>query len=417
MSLLIYNANQIVTCESIHRKQYKVHSELGDIKLLRNHSIVIENEIISDITSNISKSDLNNFDNIIDASNYSILPGLIDAHTHLVFAGPRAKEFELITQGKSYEEIAKSGGGINTTVRATRSASKDELMRLAVDRLKESISFGVTTLEVKSGYGLDKKSEIKILECLERLNITQEVELIPTFLGAHTIPFDFKDDRERYIDSILNDMIPEISSRKLAKYCDVFLEKTAFSFNESRLILQKAKEFGLELKLHCDQFNSIGGVDLGIELNVKSIDHLEMISEKDIVKLSQSEIAAVLLPGVSYFLKIPYAPARKLIDNGAIVVLATDFNPGSCMTQNLPLIMNIAATQMNMSINETIHAVTINAAYSLGLDSKVGSIEIGKQADLLILNSPTYQNLVYHFGVNHTKYTIKKGKVIYERNN
>ncbi len=416
MSLLLFNANQILSCKP-NNGLFKKSEELKDLSLLKKCSIVIESDSIADITNKITEKDFGKFDQVIDVSNSAVLPGLIDAHTHLVFAASREEEFEKRTQGVSYEEIARSGGGINSTVNATRSAQLDELLNLSVSRLRESMSYGITTIEIKSGYGLNLETEIKMLECIKKLNEMNLCDCKPTFLGAHTFPNEFKNDRTNYVALIIDEMLPKISELELAEFCDIFVEKTAFSVEEAESILRKAKSLGFKLKLHCDQFNSIGGIDLGIELGVKSIDHLEMTTDSDIEKLSKTEIASVLLPGVSYFLNIPYAPARKLIDSGAIVVLATDFNPGSCMTQNLPLIMNLAAIQMKMSINETINAVTINAAYSLGVENQVGSIEIGKQADFLILNSPNYQNLVYHFGTNHTKFTIKKGKVVYERNN
>lgn len=414
MKTLLFRASQILTCKPTNGK-FKRKEELNDLGILENYSIIIEDEKIVDIVS-AKNFNFSEFDLVLDCQNKVVMPGLIDAHTHLIFAGLRADEFEMRLAGKSYEEIAQKGGGIVKTVSATRTTSKAELKKLALHRINEAIAFGITTLEVKSGYGLDFDTEIKMLEIANELNIESPLEIVPTFLGAHSIPSEYKNDRNGYINLITEKLIPEISQRKLAQFCDVFLEKTAFSVEESSLILNSGKKNGLHLKLHCDQFNSLGGVQLGIDLNVKSIDHLEMITDQDIKKLSQTDIASIILPGVSYYLKIPFAPARKMIDEGSIVVLGTDFNPGSCTTQNLPLIMNIAAIYNGMKLNETINAVTINAAYSLNLENKVGSIEIGKQADILILNTNEYKNLIYYFGKNFTQTVIKRGRIIYERN-
>ena len=415
MKILLYRSTQLLTCKP-ENKRFKRTSELNDVGLIEDVSLIIEDEKISDITSN-KDFNFSSFDLVIDCRNNVVMPGLIDSHTHLIFAGSRSDEFEMRVAGKSYEEIAEKGGGIVKTVEATRESSKDALIKLAIERLEEALSSGITTIEIKSGYGLDYATELKMLECAKDLQNLQPVEIIPTFLGAHTIPQEFKNNRSAYIELITKKLIPEISENHLAKFVDVFLEKTAFTVDETRLILEKAKKHNLELKLHCDQFNSLGGVELGIELGVKSLDHLEMITDEDIKKLSKTEIVATVLPGVSYFLKIPFTPARKMIDAGCIVSIATDFNPGSCTSQNLPLMMNMATLYNGMKLNETINSVTINAAYSLGLEEKIGSLEIGKQADILILKTSDYKNLVYYFGKNLTKTVIKKGKVVYERNN
>jgi len=414
MKTLLYRASQVLTCKPANGK-FKRKNELNDVGLKEDFSLVVEDDLISDIASS-KDFDFSKFDIVIDCRNKVILPGLIDSHTHLIFSGSRADEFEMRVAGLSYEEIAEKGGGINRTVLATRNSSKDELKNLADERIKNAIRFGVTTLEVKSGYGLDYETELKMLEVVNELNKNSNYELIPTFLGAHTIPLEFKDKRSEYLKLITEKLLPEIRKKNLAKYCDVFLEKTAFSLEESKLILESARMNGLELKLHCDQFNSLGGVKLGIDLNVKSLDHLEMITDNDIKLLSETDIVATILPGVSYFLKIRYAPVREMIDNGCIIAIATDFNPGSCTSQNLPLMMNIATLYNGMKLNETINSVTINAAYSLGLENKLGSIEVGKQADLLILNTNDYKNLVYYFGSTFTQTVIKRGKIIYERN-
>jgi len=415
MKILLYRSTQLLTCKP-ENKRFKRSSELNDVGLIEDVSLIIEDEKISDITSN-KDFNFSSFDLVIDCRNNVVMPGLIDSHTHLIFAGSRSDEFEMRVAGKSYEEIAEKGGGIVKTVEATRESSKDALIKLAIERLEEALSSGITTIEIKSGYGLDYATELKMLECAKDLQNLQPVEIIPTFLGAHTIPQEFKNNRSAYIELITKKLIPEISENHRAKFVDVFLEKTAFTVDETRLILEKAKKHNLELKLHCDQFNSLGGVELGIELGVKSLDHLEMITDEDIKKLSKTEIVATVLPGVSYFLKIPFTPARKMIDAGCIVSIATDFNPGSCTSQNLPLMMNMATLYNGMKLNETINSVTINAAYSLGLEEKIGSLEIGKQADILILKTSDYKNLVYYFGKNLTKTVIKKGKVVYERNN
>lgn len=415
MKLLLFKANQLLKCDASNGK-FKRKSELNDIGLLEDYSILIEDEKIIEITSK-KDFDFSQFDLVIDCRNKVVMPGLIDSHTHLIYAGSRADEFEMRLEGRTYEEIAYRGGGIVRTVNATRNSSKEELKNVGKFRLQRAIEFGITTIEIKSGYGLDYETEIKMLECANELNLESPIDIFTTFLGAHSIPPEYKNKRDEYIKILTNDLIPEISKRNLAKFCDVFLEKTAFTVEESKKILEIGKKFGLQPKLHCDQFNSVGGVQLGIDLNCKSIDHLEMITDEDIKKLSKTDITTIILPGVSYYLKIPFAPARKMIDEGCVVALATDFNPGSCTTQNLPLIMNMGAIYNGMKLNETINAVTINAAYSLGVENLVGSIEVGKQADLIILNTNDYKNLVYYFGNNLIKTVIKRGKIIYERNN
>lgn len=414
MKILLYRASQLLTCKPANGK-FKRKSELNNIGLLEDHSVVIEDEKIIDITT--EDIDFSQFDLVIDCQQKVVMPGLIDSHTHLIFAGSRSDEFESRLKGITYEEIAKKGGGITKTVMATRKASKDELIRLALERISETISLGITTIEIKSGYGLDYENEIKMLECISEIKDKVKIDLVPTFLGAHTIPVEYFNNRTSYINLLTDELIPTVSKRQLAQFCDVFLEKTAFSIEETKKIFNAAQNNNLQLKLHCDQFNSIGGVKLGIDFNVKSIDHLEMITDEDIKQLSKTDIVATILPGVSYFLKIPFAPVRKLIDEGCIVALASDFNPGSCTSQNLPLLMNMAAIYNGMQLNETINSVTINAAYSLGLENIIGSLEPGKQADILILNTNDYKNLIYYFGKNFTKTVIKRGEIIYERNN
>lgn len=414
MKTLLFNAKQILTCKP-QKEFFKRGKELSDIGLIENASIILKDSSISEITQN-TKFNFNEYDHVIDCTSKVIIPGLIDSHTHLVFAGSRSDEFEMRIEGKTYEEIAQKGGGITKTVSHTRISSKEELIKLASDRLKKALSYGVTTIEIKSGYGLDYENEIKMLEVINELNSKNNIEIIPTFLGAHAIPPEYKHNRKEYISLIVEKLIPYISQKKLAIFCDAFLEKTAFNLEETKTILSKAKEYNLIPKLHTNQFDDIGGVGLGIELNVKSLDHLEILSDDDIIKLSKTKITTVILPAVSYFLKIPFSPARKMIDEGCIVALASDFNPGSSTTQNPYLIMNIASLYNEMKINEVINSFTINAAYGLGISDKVGSIEINKQADLVILNTDDYRNIVYYFGNNFTETVIKKGKIVYATN-
>ncbi len=407
--LLIENAKQVVTCHT-HGRKFKSGKYQSEIGVLDNASILVEKGIISwvgkKIPSTILKKDLRK----IDAKNKIVLPGFIDCHTHTVFAGDRANEFSMRIRGMSYEEIAAAGGGIISTVKATRKASKEELVRLAMKRLKVSQNFGVTSIEIKSGYGLDVKNEIRMLEVISELKKKSPLDIYSTFLGAHAFPKDVS--RKEYIDSILYEMIPLIAKRELAIFIDAFCEKNYFTPKESQTIFEQGRKFGLVPKLHTNQFNSIGGIETAIKTKCISVDHLEVMTEKEIKHLAGTNIIAVLLPAVSYFLGIPYAPARKLIANKIPVALATDFNPGSSMTQNIQLVMSLAVRMLKMNIEETINTVTINAAASLGVSDKVGNIEEGKQADLLIFDLPDYKHLLYNFGVNHLETMIKNGRVL-----
>ncbi len=410
---LLFGASQILTCQT-SINHYKVGKQLQDVGLLTNHSIVIEDGIIKDIIPEHSIKNFSDFE-IIDVKGKTILPGLIECHSHLSFSGNRSNEFKMKLEGISYEEIAKNGGGILSTVSSVRNISIDELFSKMKPRVSEFISQGVTTLEIKSGYGLDFENEIKQLHSIKLVEEFFPIDIVSTFLGAHTYPIEFKKNRQEYLEIITNKMIPHISKNKLAEFCDGFCEKTAFSAEEIDFIFNQAKNYGLKVRLHTEQFNIIGGIDVAIKHNATSVDHLEVIDDDGILKLSNKEIVCVLFPGMSFFLNHHYAPARKLIDSGCIVALSTDFNPGSSHILNLHLIMQIAALKMKMNFEEIINSVTINAAKAIDRNNEVGSIEINKKADFAVFDTDNYTDIFYNVGRNLIYYTIKKGNIIYKK--
>ncbi|MGE5351634.1 MAG: imidazolonepropionase [Acidobacteriota bacterium] len=411
---LLYSPSVIVTV-STGGKNFKRGVGMREVNALEGHSIVLEDEIIKDIIPDSSVKS-GNYDKIIDLSGKTVLPGLIDCHTHLVFAGSRADEFRQKISGTTYEEIARSGGGITKTVRAVRKTSFDDLVKIARPRIEYAISQGITSLEIKSGYGLSLEDEMKLLRVINRLNALYEIDIIPTFLGAHTFPEEYKSDREGYISLIIDKMLPFAAKEGLAEFCDAFLEATAFNKEEVARIFSRARELGFKIKLHSEQFNAMGGVEVAVNYKATSLDHLEMVTDEGIEKIAATETVCVLLPGVSFFLNYGFAPARRLIEKDAIVALSTDYNPGSSNIANMNLVMSLAAIKMKMTVEEVISAVTINAAKALGLSNKTGSIEIGKKADLAVFDTPEYSDIVYQVAKNLNCMTIKNGKVIYTGN-
>ncbi len=412
MKTLFKNPAQIVTVDTNGKNEKRGH-EASEIGVLEDTSIVTENGKIVELIH--TRNATGKYDEVLDLSGKTVLPGLIECHTHTAFAGSRANEFKLRLQGKSYEEIAKAGGGINTTVQAVRKASFEELLELVIPRVKYFIAQGITTLEIKSGYGLSFYDEIKLLQVIGKLNDIFPIDIVPTFLGAHTFPPEYKNDHAKYIDIITNELIPYIAEQNLAVFCDAFCESTAFSAGEVDVIFSAAEDAGLKLKLHTEQFNNIGGLETALKHNAVSVDHLEVLPEDKVHAIAGSDTVAVLLPGVSFFLDYDYAPARKLIDSGALVALATDYNPGSSHIQNLNLIMSFAAIKMKMSVEEIISAVTINAAKALGKEKETGSIETGKNADFAIFDTNEYADIVYNVGKNLNWMTVKKGKLVYKK--
>lgn len=350
----------------------------------------------------------------VDMKGKTVFPGFIDSHTHPVFAGNRADEFEARLQGKTYQEIAKAGGGILKTVDATRRASEVTLYELTKARLLRSLSFGVTTIEAKSGYGLTTAAELKSLRVLKRLQKELPMTLVSTFMGAHDIPPEYRNNPDGYVNLICREMIPAVAEEKLAEHCDVFCEEGYFTVEQSRKILLTGLEYGLTPRIHAEEFNNLESAAMSCDIGALSADHLLYLSDAGIERLASSNTVATVLPGTAFYLKMKqYAPARKLLDAGATVAIATDFNPGSCMSQNLQLMMVFGCLYMGMLPHEVIRAVTISAAKALNLDVDRGSLEAGKRADLAVFNMQTYNELMYHYGVNRISEVWVGGTRVY----
>ncbi len=353
----------------------------------------------------------------LDVDGRVVLPGFVDSHTHLIHAASRAEEYELKIQGASYEEIARKGGGILNSVKKLRAATSEALKSRALAALVEFASYGTTTVEAKSGYGLDVASELKILKLHQELNRVQPLEIVSTFLGAHVVPQEYRgkpDGAERYLSLLIEKLLPEVVVGDLAEYCDVFCERGAFTVGQSKKLLLKAKEHGLGPRLHAEQLSRTGATKLAVELQAASCDHLEQVNGADIRALAKSKTVATLLPGCDFHLGLKqYAPARKLIEAGAIVALATDYNPGTSPTMSMPMILSLACTQLRMTPAEAIAAATINAAYGLGREKTIGSLEPGKQADLAVWEVEDYREIPYYFGMDVCWMTMKRGEIIW----
>jgi imidazolonepropionase len=412
MELLLRNIKQLVTVNNAGNP-FRAGKAMRNIGVIENASVFVEDGIIQWVgPADGFNIPLRQDAEILDAYSFVAIPGFVDAHTHALFAGGRENEFAMRSEGKSYREIAAQGGGILSTVAATRAATKKELKKWTSTRLDAMMKQGTTTVEIKSGYGLDADAEIKMLEAIKELRDEHLMTVVPTFLGAHAVPPEHKESRGAYVELICEHMLPYIAKKNLARFCDAFCESGYFTVDECRKILERARSLRLQLKLHADEFTPIGGTELAVELGAISVDHLEHINSNGVNALRNHETVAVVLPGVSFFLRNPYAPARDLIDAGIPVAIASDFNPGSCMSFSMPLMMTIACTQMSLTPEEAICAATLNGAAAVGLSSFLGSIEVGKQADIILYDIPNYQYVAYQFGTNLVSKIIKKGTIL-----
>ncbi|MCS7233047.1 MAG: imidazolonepropionase [Synergistetes bacterium] len=414
VDILIYNISQLIRVKD-DKKGPKIGEEMLDLGVIESAAIAICDGRIIDVGKSEDLFEKYvDASNKIDASGCIVLPGFVDAHTHLPFIGTREDEFLMRLKGVEYIEILKAGGGILNTVEKVRSASKEELFKTTIANAFKLLSSGITTAEAKSGYGLNLEDEIKQLEVLRDINLLGPLEVIPTFLGAHAIPKEYKNDRKGYIELLKNVALPEVVSRGLAVYCDVFCDEGVFSIEETEEILTKAKELGLKLRIHADEIAPVGGAELAANLGAKSAEHLIKVSDRGIEMMAEKGVFAVLLPGTSFSLRKPYAPARKFISAGVPVALGTDFNPGSCYCSSMEMVLQLAVLAMGMLPEEAIVASTLNSAYSVDIGDKVGSIDIGKQADITIMDVPKYAFLFYEIGRSHVKTVIKKGRIVYE---
>ncbi len=411
MKILIKNIKQLV---SPVNEDYAILSDFKRLNVYENVSIVVNNGIIEEIIDNPSPDV--DIAGVINARNQVVMPAFVDPHTHIVFGGTREDEFNMRIQGKTYMEIARAGGGINSTVKKTREAGEAELYQAAKRNILKMIEHGVATFEIKSGYGLNTETELKQLRVIQRLRENMPVDIKATFLGAHEVPPEYKENKDKYIDILINEMLPAAKEQGIAEYCDIFCEEGVFSVEESRKILTKAKELGFKIRMHADELTPLGGAELAAELGAKSADHLVYISDKGIDAMVSKNVVFVMLPGTTFFLMSQkYAPAKKIAERGGIVALSTDFNPGSSYTHSMPMIITLACLKMGLTIEQAINAATINAAYSLDLHNKTGSTHKGKQADLIFLDIPSYKFLVYNYGVNHVTAVMKKGRIIFQK--
>lgn len=400
-SIAILNCSQVVTLAGPARP--RVGTELCELGIISNGGLFVRDGLIEQVGSNSQIEKLSEPNTtVVDAGGRVLLPGFVDAHTHPVFAGTRVDEFEERSTGATYQEIAARGGGIQSTVNHTRAASGEELVAACRRYTHWFLRGGTTTVEAKSGYGLSLEDELKLLRAIKRLNEATPLRYVPTFLGAHSIPPEYRSRRDEYVSLIIDEMLPRIAQEKLAEYCDVFCEERVFTTDESWKILSAARCHGLSLRMHADQLSLSGGAKLAAELGTVTADHLEYTDAEGIAALRQAGVQPVLLPGSVYALgSSRYPAAREMIDAGLAVVLATDFNPGSSPTPSMTMVLSLAATHMKMTPAEAISAATINAAYSLNRGHKIGSLEPGKIADFVIHDCADYRELAYFFGIEH----------------
>lgn len=409
--LLIVNADELVTIAGANDKP-RIGNQMRDIGVIRDGAIAIQEGRIAAVGKTADVKSTFKADVVISANGKTVTPGLVDPHTHLIFSGSREDEFQMRVEGAYYLEILAAGGGILRTVRETRKASLDKLTESGSKTLDTMIEHGTTTIEAKSGYGLDTKNEVKILEAVKRLNQMHSVDVVPTFLGAHTIPPEYKTNMRGYMDLVTAEMIPRISEKNLAQFCDVFCEKGAFTLEQSRKILSTGKENGLLPKIHADEMSMLGGAELAADIQATSADHLLFSSDDGLRAMAKRDVTAVLLPAAAFTLMTgKYADARKMIDIGLPVALGTDFNP-NCMVESQQLTIAFACHMMRLLPGEALVAVTINAAHAVGRASEIGSLQTGKKADIVIFDAPNHKFLGYHFGSNLVDKVIKNGRVV-----
>lgn len=411
MDLIIKNIGKLVTMEGSFFP--RIGKQMNEINILEDAYIAVVEGKIFEVGRGEDYKELVGENTIIDdAKGMLVTPGLIDSHTHLVHGGSRENEFSKKLNGVPYIQILQEGGGILSTVNATKKATFDELYNKAKKSLDRMLEFGVTTVEEKSGYGLNLETEIKQLEVAHKLDNDHPVDLVHTFLGAHAVPVEYKEDSKAYIKLLVEEIMPKVKEQGLAEFCDVFCEEGVFSVEESEYILSKAKEMGYKLKIHADEIVPIGGAELAAKLGCISADHLMAASDEGLKDMAEKGVIANILPGTSFNLNKPSADGRKMIDLNVPISLSSDYNPGSCPSENLQFVMQLGCLNLKMTPNEVLTAVTINAAHCIDRAGEIGSIEVGKKADIAVFDAPNVEYLMYHFGINHIDRVYKEGKLV-----
>ena len=411
---IVHNAKQIVTVKG--KTSACSGNEMKNLVIIENECIAVKDGKIIEINKINELKNKYHTLQWLDAENTIITPGFVDPHTHPVFVNTRENEFEMRIEGKTYVDISKAGGGILSSIKAVRDADEDLLYELAYDRISKMIEYGTTTLEAKSGYGLSTESELKMLRVIHRLKESMPVDIAVTFMGAHEFPLEFRNNRNAYIDLLINEMMPEVKKQNLAEYVDIFTEAHVYNIEESRKILVKAKELGFKIRMHADEIEAIGGAELAAEMNAVSADHLGACSDKGINAMRDAGVIAVLLPGTLFSLGSKnYARARDMINAGLPVAIATDYNPGSCNLDSMQFAISLSCIQMRMLPSEALTAATFNSACAIEKQHELGSLETGKNADFLMLDIPSIAFIPYHLGSNCVKKVFKKGDLIYSR--
>ena len=410
----IRHTSELVTCKGPAPKKGK---DMADIGLIEDGGVLIHDDKIFAVGTTEELDKIVNLDEyeVIDATGKTVLPGFVDSHTHFIFGGYRANEFSWRLKGDTYMSIMERGGGINATVVPTKEATLEELVEVGKERMNRMLEFGVTTVEGKSGYGMDCDTELKQLRAMKKLDEIHPVDIVTTFLGPHSVLPQYKGKEREFIDMLLKDVMPIVKEENLAEFADIFCEKNVFEIEDSEYYLTKAKEMGFKLKVHADEIYSLGGSELAARTGAVSADHLLKASDEGIRQMAESGTISTLLPATAFCLKEPYAPARKMIDSGCAVALASDLNPGSCFTNNIPLLVALGCIYMNMSIEEVITALTINGAAAVDRADTIGSLEPGKKADIIFLKFPSIHFMPYHSTINLVETVIKNGETVYHK--